>query len=121
MHPDARMPGSSPRRRTWCRDCREFHSPGSQPASVAVDAVAPHPYSLSDTIRAPSSGALPFPTIPEDAMNKRKLNPDDFAVETFVVGRNPLSAGAAAASPTVWTTCSPTCDTTILATSGEAA
>ncbi|MBV9110304.1 MAG: hypothetical protein JO306_12910 [Gemmatimonadetes bacterium] len=52
-------------------------------------------------------------------MNKRRLNPDDFRVETFVAGKNPL-ATVGPASPTVLTTCSPTCDTTISGTVVEA-
>ncbi|HEX6746904.1 MAG TPA: hypothetical protein VF092_06365 [Longimicrobium sp.] len=52
-------------------------------------------------------------------MNRRKLNVDEFAVETFDAGLNPVVAArgiVGPASPTVWTTCSPTCDTTVFTT-----
>lgn len=53
-------------------------------------------------------------------MNKRRLNTDDFSVETFEAGLNPVAAVRARALSgdgcTVWTTCSPGCDSTIWTT-----
>jgi hypothetical protein len=52
-------------------------------------------------------------------MNKRRLNTDDFAVETFEAGMNPMAMRPQPISGdgcTVWTTCSPTCDSTVYTT-----
>jgi hypothetical protein len=52
----------------------------------------------------------------EDLMNRRKLSIDDFAVETFETGIDPMEVTTKASSGngcTVLTTCSPDCcDTT---------
>jgi hypothetical protein len=54
---------------------------------------------------------------PGGRMNKRRLNIDEFGVETFEAGTNPVLVARAVPMSgdgcTVWTTCSPGCDTTV--------
>jgi hypothetical protein len=55
----------------------------------------------------------------EDVMNRRKLSIDEFAVETFETGRDPMEVATRASSGngcTVLTTCSPDCCDTTIAT-----
>jgi len=52
-----------------------------------------------------------FPS-PQDLMNRRKLGIEEFAVETFVTGLDPMEVTTKASSGnacTVLTTCSPDC------------
>ena len=53
-------------------------------------------------------------------MNRRKLSIDEFGVETFEAGANPVAVARAqpisGGGCTVWTTCSPGCETTVFTT-----
>lgn len=53
-------------------------------------------------------------------MKRRKLSIDEFGVETFEAGMNPVFVARAqpisGGACTVWTTCSPGCDSTVWTT-----
>jgi hypothetical protein len=60
---------------------------------------------------------------PEDVMKRRRLSIDEFGVETFEAGTNPVAVARAqpisGGGCTVWTTCSPGCDSTVFTTESE--